>query len=34
MRKQTKAMYLNGDFIMQVNASSDEKFGLSNQDIE
>lgn len=31
--QQTKGMYLNGDFIMQVNASSDEKVGLSNQDI-
>ena len=31
--QQTKGMYLNGDFIMQVNASSDEKAGLSNKDI-
>lgn len=30
----TKGMYLNGDFIMQVNASNDEKIGLSNKDIE
>ncbi|MEG1409739.1 MAG: ABC transporter permease [Terrisporobacter sp.] len=31
--QQTKGMYLNGDFIMQVNASSDEKVGLSKKDI-
>ncbi len=30
----TKAMYLNGDFIMQVNASNGENAGLSNKDIE
>ena len=31
--QQTKGMYLNGDFIMQVNSSNDERVGLSDQDI-
>lgn len=32
--QQAKGMYLNGDFIMQVNSANDERVGLSDEDIK